>query len=309
MILVLIAALVLTGGAAVLLARALIKPRLQATQTVAEVRSYAFKRATPVSLAAPRHGDLSLQRGLDNLAVTVGGLVAKRFPSLGLDSMRRNLMTAGLYTTSPGKVIGYQALGAIVLPILWVWIAVTGHVQGLIILVGTILAVLVGWVGPSAYVRRRGEARLAQIEYELPDLIDALVTMVEAGVAFAGAFQLAAKRFRGPLGHELRLAIQEQSLGLGMTQALSNMLERVDGPSMRSFIRSMVQGELLGVPVAQTLRSLATEMRKRRRQAAEERAQKAPIKMLFPLVFLIFPSMFLILLGPALLRMRDIFGG
>jgi tight adherence protein C len=98
-------------------------------------------------------------------------------------------------------------------------------------------------------------------------------------------------------------------MGLGMQEALADMAERANTPSMRSFVRSMVQGEALGVPIGQTLRALAIEMRKRRRQRAEERAQKAPVKMLFPLVFLIFPSMFLIILGPAMLRITSIFGG
>jgi tight adherence protein C len=87
------------------------------------------------------------------------------------------------------------------------------------------------------------------------------------------------------------------------------MLERCDTPAVRSFVRSIAQGELLGVSTAQTLRNLATEMRKRRRQGAEERAQKAPVKMLFPLVFLIFPAMYIILLGPAALRVANLFGG
>jgi tight adherence protein C len=309
MILVLIGALVLTGSAVALLGRALLKPRMQATETVAEVRSYGFKgtRVTPRE-AHPDRG-LALLPRLDSLAAKIGDAVARHFPSLGSKAIRQNLTAAGMYTTSPGQVLGYQTLGGIGLPVLWLWLAISGHVSGLLVVLGAGTAVLAGWGGPSYYIRRRGEARLDRIEHEMPELIDALVTMVEAGIAFAGALQMAGRRFRGPLGHELRLTIQEQNMGLGMSEALSNMLKRVDRPSVRSFVRSMVQGELLGVPIAQTLRSLATEMRKRRRQAAEERAQKAPIKMLFPLVFLIFPSMFLILLGPALLRVGEIFGG
>jgi tight adherence protein C len=307
MILLLIAAL-LIGSAVVLLGRAALKPRFQATETVAEVRSYGFK-GTGAARREVQAEHLGLRQQLDRLAISLGDALARRFPSLSVEAMRRNLAAAGMYTTSPGKVIGYQALGGIGIPVLWLWISITGHVPGLVVVLGTIVTALAGWVVPNSYVRRRGEARLAQIEYEMPELIDALVTMVEAGIAFAGALQLAGRRFRGPLGHELRLTLQEQSMGLAMNEALSNLLKRVDKPAMRSFVRSMVQGELLGVPIAQTLRSLATDMRKRRRQAAEERAHKAPVKMLFPLVFLIFPSMFLILLGPAVLRIKDLFGG
>ena len=88
-------------------------------------------------------------------------------------------------------------------------------------------------------------------------------------------------------------------MGLSMEEALRNMLTRCDTPSMRSFVRAIIQGETLGVSIGQIMRSLAVETRKRRRANAEQKAQKAPIKLLFPLIFLIFPAMFLILLGPA----------
>jgi len=97
-------------------------------------------------------------------------------------------------------------------------------------------------------------------------------------------------------------------MGLTTEEALRNMLARADTPAVRSFVRAVTQGETLGVSIGDILRSLATEMRKRRRAAAEERAQKAPVKILFPLVFLIFPAMFVILLGPAVFDFIDAFG-
>jgi tight adherence protein C len=92
-----------------------------------------------------------------------------------------------------------------------------------------------------------------------------------------------------------------------MNEALEGMLRRSDTPSLRTFVRSILQGETLGVSIGQIMRNLAVEMRKRRRAAAEERAQKAPIKMLFPLIFLIFPAMFVIILGPAAFQVGKIF--
>ena len=141
----------------------------------------------------------------------------------------------------------------------------------------------------------------------LPELIDLLVVTLEAGVAFAAALQIAAERLQGPLGEEVRLTIQEQTLGLSMTEALENWLARCDTPSVRSFCRSMIQGDQLGVSIGQILRNLAVEMRARRKQTIEERAQKTPIKILFPLVFLIFPAMFLVILGPLVYRISDAF--
>ena len=98
-------------------------------------------------------------------------------------------------------------------------------------------------------------------------------------------------------------------MGLTTEEALRHMMGRADTPAMRSFVRAVTQGETLGVSIGDILRSLAIEMRKRRKAAAEERAQKAPIKILFPLVFLIFPAIFIILLGPAIFDFIDAFGG
>ncbi len=110
---------------------------------------------------------------------------------------------------------------------------------------------------------------------------------------------------KGALGVELRLTLQEQRMGLALRNALLNLVGRADTPNMRTFVRAVTQAETLGVSIGTVMRNVAIEMRKRRRQQAEERAQKAPIKMLFPLVFLIFPAMFVILLGPAVVNISN----
>jgi tight adherence protein C len=135
----------------------------------------------------------------------------------------------------------------------------------------------------------------------MPELIDLLVVTVEAGLSLSAALQLAGERMKGPLGDELRIVLQEQRMGLTPVQALENMVTRCPTPAVESFTRAMVQGSLLGVSIGAILRSLAVEMRKRRRAAVEQQAQKAPIKMLFPLVFMIFPAMFIVILGPAVI--------
>jgi tight adherence protein C len=135
------------------------------------------------------------------------------------------------------------------------------------------------------------------------------VVTVEAGLGFNGSLRVAAERFHGPLRDELRLTLQEQRLGLPTNVALTNLLERCETPSMRSFVRSVLQGENLGVSIGQIMRNLGVEMRKRRRQYAEERAQKAPVKMLFPLIFLLLPALFIVLLFPALYTFLQTFGG
>ena len=158
-------------------------------------------------------------------------------------------------------------------------------------------------------VDRRARRRLEDIDYELPELVDILVVTVEAGLGFAGSLQIASERIEVALVDELRLALQQQNMGLTTEEALRQMLERADTPAVRSFVRAVTQGESLGVSIGDILRSLANEMRKRRKSAAEERAQKAPIKILFPLVFMIFPAMFVILLGPAIFSFLDALAG
>jgi tight adherence protein C len=144
----------------------------------------------------------------------------------------------------------------------------------------------------------------------VPELVDLLVTTIEAGVGFGSALQITSRRVREPLGSELRLTLGEQTMGLTMNDALKNMLERTNrSVSMRAFVQSIVQGETMGVSIGKTLRDLAVDMRKRRRQQAEERAQKAPIKLLFPLTFLILPAMMIVILGPAVRAVAHGLGG
>jgi tight adherence protein C len=146
------------------------------------------------------------------------------------------------------------------------------------------------------------------IDREVPDMIDQVVVTLEAGVGFASSLQLAAERLSGPLGVEMRLTLQEQRMGLPLSQSLVHLRDRVDSFNVRSFTRAVTQGERLGVSIGAIMRELAIDMRKRRRQAAEEAARKTPVKILIPLVFFILPSMFIVLLGPAMIKIADQLG-
>jgi tight adherence protein C len=302
---ILVLGLALIAVSAVLFARLLVVDRPAPGRTVTRISSYGFGARGGGGVMADR----PFTRRVDELAGRVGGYVAQRMKGFNEEDLRRELQAAGLYTISVKKFMGYRLLAAILLGTLWLWFSVTGGAGFLRLVVGVIVGVGLGWQGPVIFVRRRSRRRLEQIDEGMPELIDLLVTTVEAGVAFSGSLRLAAKRFRGALGEELRLAIQEQEMGLSTNEALSNMLVRADTVAMRSFVRSILQGEQLGVSIGKIMRDLAVEMRKRRRQLAEERAQKAPTKMLFPLVFLIFPAMFVVILGPAALQILDSIGG
>jgi tight adherence protein C len=220
--------------------------------------------------------------------------------------VRRDLLAAGFYRATPEAYLGYRAIATAALTAFLLLIVASS--PSMLAFVALAFGETLAWRLPNMVLQRRAAARSAEIDRELPDLIDLLVVSVEAGVGLAGALQMMSARMHGPLGVELRLMQQEQSMGLSSDHALSKLLERCDTPSVRSFVRSLQQAERLGVSIGMILRNLASDMRTRRRQLAEERAQKAPVKILFPLIFLIFPSMFIVLLGPAVFSLKDAFG-
>jgi tight adherence protein C len=304
MLLLLLLGLALTAIAVAMLARLLVVERPPPARLQAQIEAYGFDAAAAAD-AAPR----PLSGRVDALAGSVGALLAGRMKKFREEELRKELQAAGLYTMSARKFMGYRFLSTLILPLIWLWLASTMGAGPLRYIVGLAFGLAFGWQGPLLLVRRRSRKRLEEIDTQMPELIDLLVTTVEAGVAFSGSLRLAATRFQGALGEELRLALQEQEMGLSANEALMNMLSRADTPAMRSFVRSILQGETLGVSIGKIMRDLAVEMRKRRRQTAEERVQKAPTKMIFPLVFLIFPGMFVVLLGPAALQILESIAG
>jgi tight adherence protein C len=294
----------LLAGCAVLIARAFALPRLRAMEHIGRIDAYGFS-AQAAADAPPR----ALQGALDHIAKTLGSFFASRMQSLSETEMRRELMAAGMYRTSPVTLIGYRVISAVSVSATVLWIVSSAQMAGITAIMLVAISIAIGWLGPMIIVRRRARRRLEQIDLELPELVDLLVVTVEAGLGLASSMQLAAERSMGPLGDELRLALQEQAMGLQTDQVLANILTRSDTPALRSFVRSVRQGEALGVSIGQIMRNLAVEMRKRRFASAEERAQKAPVKMLFPLVALIFPALFIVLLAPAIIQFTASLGG
>jgi tight adherence protein C len=302
-ILALLIGVVLAGAAVALTLRAAAMPRIAAAARVNEIKTYGF------SGDADAEADDGRQTVVDKAAATIGQAVARHSSRFKENEVRQQLITAGLYTTAPLTFLGYRVLGAVVTPSALVWLLSAAGSAGIFVVAAGVLGVATGWSLPMSIVRRRAQRRLEQVEYDLPELIDLLVVTVEAGLGFNGSLDVATKRFHGPLRDELSLTMQEQRLGLPTNDALTNLLARCPTPSMRSFIRSVLQGETLGVSIGTIMRNLAVDMRKRRRQATEERAQRAPVKMLFPLIFLLLPALFVVLLFPALYTFLENFGG
>jgi len=286
---------VILVGLTVRLALSVVTGSSRTNQNLARIEEYGFG-----SVEAPQAPETTLREHLNSLAALTGGLLDRFIKTEGDADLRRHLYAAGLYGTTPQQFRGYRALATMALIGFWIWIAIVrGNVA--LVLFGFLLGGVLGWIGPTFVIKRRAAARLDRIDYAMPELVDLLVTAVEGGLGFTAALQLAARNLEGPLGEELRLALREQHMGLTMNEALSNMLTRTDTTAARSFVQAVVQGETLGVSIGKVLRDLADEMRRRRRQAAEERAHKAGTKILFPLVLLIFPSLFVVTLLPVLI--------
>jgi tight adherence protein C len=294
-IVLLLLGLLLLGTGVALVSRGVIVARLRTIDTLGQIGQYGFGGGAELQ---PVGG---LRGFLDSAAAGLGLLLTERMKILNEERLRKNLVAAGMYRTSPRTLIGYSLLCALGLPALWVWFAVAVGTSATMTIIATIFLAVIGWFGPGFLVQRRAEGRLYRIDRSMPELIDLLVVTVEAGLSLSAALQLAGERLQGPLGDELRIVLQEQRMGLTPVQALENMVSRCATPAVESFARAMMQGQALGVSVGQILRSLAIEMRKRRRANAEQEAQKAPIKMLFPLVFMIFPAMLIVILGPAVI--------
>jgi tight adherence protein C len=291
-IIVLLIGLALLGCAGILFLRVATFSRVRAVDALGQIDAYGY--TTQLAPAAQARTSI-----VGAVATSLGALAAPRFGPEREARLREQLIAAGLYSTHPRRFLGYRLLVAGGLVLFRVWTAVVSENAGLLFFVTLPVIAAGGWYLPLRYVKMRARKRLNEIDAELPELIDLLVVTVEAGLGFVGALKLSAERLGGPLGEEIRLTLQEQAMGLSSSEALRNLQRRVETPGMQSFVRAVLQGETLGVPTAEIMRSLAIEMRKRRRAAAEEKAQKAPIKILFPLVFLIFPAMFIVILAPA----------
>jgi len=295
MILSFLAGVALTGLAIALIVRSVAFGRVRSRAVLAQIGAYGFDASLPLQDTAGR------RRVLEGLASRVGASVERQLGKARLREIRTMLNAAGFYRTTVARYLGYRTFVAAGVPGMFILIASMGGSIGPPLILAVVALAAMGWILPPFILKRRARARTESIDYEVPELVDLLVTTIEAGVGFTAALQISARRTRGALGEELRVALSEQSMGLTINDALKNMLERTSTSiSLRAFVQAIIQGETLGVSIGKILRDLAVDMRKRRRQMAEERAQKAPTKLLFPLVFMILPAMFIVILGPAI---------
>jgi tight adherence protein C len=226
-------------------------------------------------------------------------------PRTSVDAVSKKLMAAGMRTASPYSFLAAKA-GLGVLGLAFGLAVASSLTFGLAVMMIGVCA-FGGFYAPTFFLSARATRRQDAVSAELPDALDLLAVSVEAGLGFDGAISKLTEHMDGPLIDEFELALGEMRVGEGRSVALKRMTERAPAPEMASFVRAIVQADQLGISLGRILRVQSGDARLKRQMAAEEKAMKAPIKMLFPTVLFIFPAMFIVILGPALLNIATVF--
>ena len=239
------------------------------------------------------------------LVLRILRLLGRLAPRGSVEATRRMLVQAG----EPGglTVLDFYGLRLLVTVSVgggWLWV-MSKRLPLMNALLGALVAAGVGFFLPAIWLRGRAGRRKREIIRALPNALDMLTIGVEAGLAFESAMLQVIERWDNALSREFRRAMVEMRVGASRNEALQRISERADVPDLRSFVAVLVQSSQLGVSIAKVLHVQAAQIRQKRRLRAEELGRKAGIKMMFPLVFLIFPCMFIVILGPAAIRISQ----
>jgi tight adherence protein C len=246
-----------------------------------------------------------LERTLRPLATRLSGSVARVTSQSFSARTEKRLALAG----HPGNLrvgdwLGIKAIGAIIGGILFFFLFVILRVLGFPPLIGILLSgigMLFGYTIPEFWLGGRCRKRQHAILLQIPDALDLLTISVRAGLGFDGALAKVVEKLKGPLTDEFRRALAELRVGKARRDALRDIIPRTEVQALTNFVGAIIQAEQLGVSISKVLQVQSEQLRIERRQRAEEQAAKAPIKMLFPLVGCIFPSLFIVILGPAII--------
>ena len=290
------------AGAAYLVGEAVTLPARERRSSVNRAATYGKFRAALGAKQQPFS-----QRVLTPLGDRLAGWTLKLHPKTTVEGVSARLLAAGLgRKISPTTFLAFKsalALGGLVTGALFGGAAAgPGGVLFAAIALGGI-----GFIAPDFVVSGKARSRKDRIRAELPDALDLMAVSVEAGMGFDGAISKLTEHMHGPLADEFALTLGEIRIGESRQDALKKMADRTNTPELSSFVRSIIQADQLGISLGRILRVQATDSRLKRQAAAEEKAMKAPIKMLFPTVLFIFPAMFLVILGPAFLNLSKIF--
>lgn len=222
------------------------------------------------------------------------------------ERLRRKLDYAGNPRDwSADRVVSVKVLGAIVLAVIGLAFGLMTGAAVTSLFLFTLGGLVVGFFGADLYLYQAAYDRSEKLSRGLPDAIDLLTISVESGLGFDSACQQVARNTTGPLSEEFARMLAEMQIGQTRTAALRGMAERTNVLELKSFVGAMVQADQLGIPIGQVLRVQSGEMRIKRRQKAEEKAQQVPVKITVPLIFCVLPCLFVAVMGPAALQMID----
>lgn len=263
---------------------------------------------------AVRKGQLE-SSALERLIFPFAGKVVSSITRLTpLDLYRRTNRLIELAGNPPAltaeRIVAFKILFGIVGLVVGIAVAPLLPFTGFVATVMTVgLFTLTGYTFPSAGLASRASKRQKEIRKAMPDTIDLLTISVEAGLGFDAALAQVVRNVPGPLSQEIARMLQEMQIGVSRTEALRHVNDRTEVQELDGFVLSMIQADKYGVGVAKVLRAQSTELRQKRRQRAEELAQKVPLKLLFPMIFMVLPALFIVILGPGAIKVYETFFG
>jgi tight adherence protein C len=285
-------------GAVFLLSEVVSVNARQRSLSIRRATNYARPRAAAGPERVPFHA-----RVVTPLILRLAGIALRINPRVTIESVRLKLVRAGLSRRiSPSAFLAAKVGTGIVIGFFGLLIGGAGPL-GFLFAVSWAVG---GFALPGIVVSMKARSRREQIRAELPDALDLLAVSVEAGLGFDGALDKLAHHMEGHLSEEFELTLGEMRIGESRHDALKKLAIRTDAPEVASFTRAIIQADQLGISLGRILKVQSADSRNRRQMAAEEKAMKLPIKMLFPTVMFIFPAMFLVILGPAVLNLKEI---
>lgn len=271
----------------------------------------SIRRLGPYEVVNVRERELLVpfaQRILRPVLGAFTGLGHRLTPAGYVDRVRRKLVLSGRPNREAlDRFLALRAAGVLAVPIWGLLAFRLLHLSGLLSFGFFGLLAMASVMGPDAVLNRRIAERQASIRSSLPDILDLLVISVEAGLGFEQALDRTVSSVPGPLSEEFVRMLNETRAGSTRADAMRALDDRTGVDEVKSFVLAILQADTFGVSVGRVLRAQADEMRIKRRQLAQEKAQKAPIKMLIPMVFCIFPALFVVVIGPAIINVMHNF--
>ncbi len=304
--------LFVTGLVLVLAAIAVVGMAVRPSQPQGMHRSLAVLEAmssAPKELTGELDKSFS-ERVLGPLQARALGLGKRLTGADAPDRIQRKLDLAGNPAgLNPDRVLAFKVLAAGVGLALGFLVCQLLGLEATVLVLGIGVGAVVGFFAPNLYLYQVAYDRAQRMARELPDAIDLMTISVESGLGFDAAVQQVATNTEGPLADELARVLREMQIGQSRSESLRKLAERSSVPELKTFVSSMVQADAFGIPIAQVLRVQSSEIRVKRRQRAEEKAQQVPVKMTIPLIFTILPCLFMAVMGPAVLSIMDSFSG